>query len=303
MKPQLLHVNKDLDYSFSSRRDTLPDINSRWHYHPEVELIYIRKGTGNQFVGDNITPFSHGNLVLIGPDLPHCWQFDDCYFNPGSGAGKVDVYVVHFNKYFWGETFLNLPENRDLKSVLDRSKWGIQLNGDTGAIGDLIEQIVHASGARKIMLLMEALLRISHSPDCRQLASLGFQYNFQDAEKDRITAIYNYSITNFQKKITLEEIASVANISPSFFCKYFKSRSRKTYSDFLNELRVGHACKLLIGNTYNVKEVCFQSGFYNQASFYRYFKKVTGKSPVDYQRTAKHFDAPHEVKEAGMVVL
>jgi transcriptional regulator GlxA family with amidase domain len=129
------------------------------------------------------------------------------------------------------------------------------------------------------------LLAIGDSAENNTLASMGFQHNFQESEKDRINAIYNYTIANFKKKISLEEIAAVANISPNSFCKFFKSRSRKTYSRFINEIRVGNACKLLINNQLNVKEICYDSGFYNFASFHKYFKEITGKSPLSYQKT------------------
>jgi len=131
---------------------------------------------------------------------------------------------------------------------------------------------------------MEALSSIS---DCKQLLSLssiGFKPNFTDSENDRINAIYEYSMKNFRNKIQLEEIAEVANISPNSFCRYFKTRTQKTYSQFLIELRVGHACKLLIENNQCIKRLCYESGFNNFSSFHKYFKTITGKSPLVYQK-------------------
>lgn len=271
-------------HSFNARRDTEPNVNNHWHYHPELELVYFKKGSGTQFIGDSISEFASGDVMLVGSNLPHHWQFDDLYFNKDSDV-TADVSVVHFNENFWGEAFLNLPENTEIRHLLNRSKRGILIKGAEREIGELMEKIIYAEGPRKIILLMEVLLAIGNHPGNTLLASLGFQHNFQESEKDRINAIYNYSIANFKKKITLEEIAAVANISPNSFCKFFKSRSRKTYSRFINEIRVGNACKLLINNQLNVKEICYDSGFYNFASFHKYFKEITGKSPLTYQKT------------------
>jgi len=285
MKPQLLKVSTDLVHSFNARRDIKPNVNNHWHYHPEVELVYFKKGNGTQFIGDCITPFNTGDVVLVGSNLPHYWQFDGSYFDTGADA-TADVSVIHFNENFWGDHFLELPENKQIKNLLKQSKRGIQITGDNlKAVGNLIERVIYAEGPRKIILLMEVLLAIAESDNTKLLASMGFQHNFQESEKDRINAIYNYSIINFKKKITLEEIAAVANISPNSFCKFFKSRSKKTYSRFINEIRVGNACKLLINNQLNVKEVCYESGFYNFASFHKYFREITGKSPLSYQKT------------------
>lgn len=285
MKPQFLKVFKDLTHSFNARVVTRPDINNHWHYHPEFELIYFKSGFGTQFVGDNISSFKAGDIVLLGANLPHYWQFDQCYFDKENGT-QVDVCVVQFNETFWGDTFLNLPENLDIKSTLQTAKRGIKISGEiSDTVGKLIERIITSEGSRKIMSLMEVLLSIGDSKQSYLLASIGFQHNFQEAEKDRINAIYHYTIDNFKKKISLEEISEVANMSSNSFCKFFKSRSHKTYSQFINEIRVGYACKLLIENNLHVKEVCYESGFNNFASFHKFFKAITGKSPLNYQKS------------------
>lgn len=285
MKPQLLKVSTNIVQSFSARRDTAPDINSHWHYHPEAELIYFKSGGGTQFIGDSIEHFKTGDIVLVGGNLPHFWKYDDEYF--AEDASRVDVIVIHFNENFWGDVFLNLPENKVIKDTLEQAKRGIRVRDSitNTETGNIMERIVCTGGPSKIMLLMDILMALGAHPQKQALASMGFHYNFQEAEKDRINAIYNYTIANFKNKIKLEEIAAIANVSPNSFCRFFKSRSHKTYSQFINEIRVGHACKLLIDNQLNVKEICYESGFYNFASFHKYFKQITGKSPLGYQKT------------------
>ncbi|POY35739.1 AraC family transcriptional regulator [Solitalea longa] len=285
MKPCLLNVTTGLAQSFSARNDTQPDINNRWHYHETLELIYFRKGNGTQFIGDSIQYFKEGDVVLVGSNLPHYWRFDPAYFeNPTENP--VDIFVVHFKQDFWGADFLNIPENQELKKLIEQAGRGIQIAGKTkDYVASLIERIVKAQNSRKVILLLEALTEISACKEVSYLVSMGFKYDFLESEKDRIQAIYNYTIANYKKKIELKEIAAVAKISPNSFCKFFKSRSRKTYTQFINEIRVGHACKLLIENKLTVKEVCYESGFYNFASFHKYFREITGKSPLKYQQT------------------
>jgi AraC-like DNA-binding protein len=284
MKPQLLKVTNDIVHSFNVRRDTVPYINNRWHYHSEVELIFFKKGNGTQFIGDSIKRFQSGDVVLIGSYLPHYWRFDDIYFEDGVKT-HADVSVVHFNESFWGHQFLNLPENILIKNTLENAKRGIQINGKAKqVIADIFSSLLNAEGPSKIILLMEALMAISQQCQQKQLSSIVFHHNFEDVDKDKINAIYDYSLTNFKGTITLEEIAEVANISPNSFCRYFKSRTHKTYTQFINEIRVGNACKLLIENKTNVKHICYESGFNNFVSFHKFFKLITGKSPLNYQR-------------------
>jgi AraC-like DNA-binding protein len=284
MRPQLLKVSKEIRHSFSVRQDMVPYINNRWHYHQEVELIHFKKGEGTQFIGDSIRRFKAGDVVLVGSGLPHYWRFDDVYFDENQPT-SADVRVCHFCENFWGEQFLQLPENLNIKTVLDKAKRGLQITGKTRTVvAEFLDVLLHTEGPHRIMLLTQALTAIA---DCKQpiaLSSIGFKHDLLDAENDRINAIYDFSLKNFKRPIQLDEIASVANISPNSFCRYFKSKTRKTFSQFLIEVRVGHACKLLIENKMSIKQLCFESGFNNFTSFHKYFKLITGKSPLSYQK-------------------
>jgi AraC-like DNA-binding protein len=288
MKPQLLRVTAGPSKSFSVRQDLVPYINNRWHYHPEVELIHFKKGHGTQFVGDNIRPFSDGDIVLVGKHLPHYWRFDEAYFEEGSDI-TADVRVAHFTENFWGDQFLDLPENKPLKLILEKSRRGIQIHGKIkNKIAALMQKMLDVDGTKKIILLIEALTIIADSSQITLLSSIGFKYNLEESENNRINAIYEYSFANFKRKIHLEEIADIAGVSPNSFCRYFKSKTRKTFSQFLLEIKVGHACKLLIENRLCLKQLCYESGFNNFSSFHKYFKLITGKSPLTYQKEFIH---------------
>jgi AraC-like DNA-binding protein len=284
MRPQLLKVSKEPNHSFSVRRDLVPYINNKWHFHAEVELIHFKKGRGTQFVGDNMKRFKAGDVVLVGSNLPHYWRFDDPYFAEEQEE-PTDVCVAHFSENFWGGDFVHLPENALLKTLLERARRGLQVEGAAQSqIARLLEKLLQAEGMTRVILLMEALHVLAESDQLQPLASIGFKHSLGEAEHVRINCIYDYSIRHFRRPIQLEEIAAVANISPNSFCRFFKSRTRKTYSRFLLELRVGHACKLLIENNLSIKQLCYESGFNNFTSFYKYFKLITGKSPLGYQR-------------------
>jgi AraC-like DNA-binding protein len=284
MKPQLLKVSTDPINSFSARQDNVPYINNRWHYHSEVELIHFKKGNGTQFIGDSIKRFRSGDIVLIGSNLPHYWRFDDVYFDKDTPTA-ADVRVIHFNEQFWGTAFLDLPENKIIKQTLEKAKRGIQIGGTVRLeIAATLELLLQSEGAKRIILLLDALDKIGCSGQNKLLSSMGFKHNFEESENDRIHAIYDFSLANFKRKIETREVAEIAHVSINYFCRYFKSRTRKTYSQFINEIRIGHACKLLIENKINVKQICYESGFYNFASFHKYFKSITGKSPLHYQK-------------------
>jgi AraC-like DNA-binding protein len=284
MRPQLLKVSKEPLYSFSVRQDLVPYINNRWHYHAEVELIHFQKGEGTQFIGDNIKQFKAGDVVLVGSNLPHYWRFDDSYFEEDAPV-SADVRVAHFCEDFWGSQFLQLPENVHIRNLLDKAKRGLQITGKTRQkVAEVLNSLLHTTDNHRILFLVEALNIIAGCKQLETLSSIGFKYDLVEDEKDRINAIYEYSLKNFKRPIQLEEIAGIANKSPSSFCRYFKARTRKTYSQFLIEIRVGHACKLLIENNMSIKQLCYESGFNNFSSFHKYFKLITSKSPLIYQK-------------------
>jgi AraC-like DNA-binding protein len=282
MKPELLRVTTETTHSFSARQDKRANINNRWHYHPEIELIHFRKGSGTQFVGDNIKRFGPGDIVLVGSNLPHYWKYDDS--NTENDDKQPYSVVIHFFDSFWGNSFLNLPENKSIKTTLENARRGLQIIGNTQQqIATYMSDILFTEGPKRIIMLMEALIAIGDCDQTKFLSSLGFKQNFEEADKDRINDIFDYSFANFKNKILLEEIANVANLSSNSFCRYFKLKTQKTYSQFITEIRVGHACKLLIENHINIKQICFESGFHNFSSFHTAFKGVTGKTPLQYQ--------------------
>ena len=284
MKAQLLKVPHKTEYSFNARKDMIPNINNRWHYHEEVELIYFHKGSGTQFVGDNIMHFKEGDIVLVGSNLPHYWKYDDIHFMEKEDGVPFSS-VIHFYENFLGDPFLDLPECKAVKILLEKAKRGLLINSSaTKDIAPLVEKVFQAEGLNRIIALLKCLIAFSEKEECTVLSSMGFSYNYSTAEHDRITAIYNYTLRNFNQRICLKEIANLANLAPNSFCRYFKLKTGKTYSNFLTEIRIGYACKLLLDDKQSVKQICYESGFDNFSCFHKSFKKITSKSPQDYKK-------------------
>jgi AraC-like DNA-binding protein len=284
MKAQLLKVFNGLSHSFTIREDIGLQANKNWHYHPEIEFIEIKQGEGTHFIGDSIKRFKAGDIFLIGSNLPHFFRFDDVYFHEENNL-LANVYVAQFSENFWGDRFLLLPENTILRTLLDKAKRGIAISKEVReAISPKLNKLLHTEGPERIIMLLEILTTAAGSREIQQLSSIGFKNEYAGQENDRINVVYDYSFTNFKRKIELDEIAAIAGISPNSFCRYFKARTQKTYSQFIIEIKVGYACKLLIDNKYSVKQICYESGFNNFASFHKYFKLITNKSPLDYKK-------------------
>jgi AraC-like DNA-binding protein len=282
MRPELLKVPKRPNDSFSVRQDLSNQVNNRWHYHVELELILFHKGSGTQFVGDNIKRFDAGDIVLVGSNLPHFWRYDQS----GEEGDAPYSTVIHFREDLWGEAFLELPETRSIKALLDKSQRGILVTGkkEQQRLGELISAIHQSEGLDRLLHLLRALSEFASCKGLHLLSSIGFQPGFSDGEHERINAIYDFTFQHFKRNIYLEEVSRVAQLVPNSFCRYFRFKTGKTYSQFVTEIRVGHACKLLMDNKISIKQVCFECGFNNFTSFNQSFKKITGKVPQAYQR-------------------
>ncbi|QEC53310.1 helix-turn-helix protein [Anseongella ginsenosidimutans] len=284
MKPILRKVDAGNDYTFRIREDILPYLYNHWHYHPEAELTFIRRSSGTRLVGDHMERFGDGDLVLLGPNLPHMWRNDDLYFHPGS-RHKSESIAVHFLPECLGKTFLHIPEMKPVRLLLEDARRGIRL---TGGLHDRIrhkmEVILHAKGVYRVTSLLEMLYDIACSNEKLFLSSLGFTQSHSFDRVDKINEIYHYTFNNFTQPVSIEEAARSAHISPHSFCRYFKTRTSKTYIRFLTEIRVGHACKLILENSMSIAQVCYASGFNNLSNFNRRFKEITGKTPLEYYR-------------------
>lgn len=289
MKPHLLKVSLQPESSFNISRNKGSAFYNKWHFHPEIELIYIHKGRGTRFIGNDISRFGPNELFLIGSNLPHMWRCDSDHYEEKTHF-SAEVTVIYFNHGFLGTQFWDVPEMNDIKSLLEKATQGIKINPGK-ALKELINELHSKKSTGKLFSLFMILDKIAVTEEKKFINTTYYPLNLDEFEADRLNKIFQYTFTNFHKKISLPEIAAVTNLTSKAFCRYFKSKTRKTYYHFLLEVRIAHACKLLLEKNMTVYEICLESGFNNISNFNRYFKKIMAKSPIEYKKERLHLEA------------
>ncbi|MEZ0542179.1 AraC family transcriptional regulator [Fibrella arboris] len=285
MKPLFRKVTANPESSYTVRHDVLPHFKNIWHYHPELELHYTVKGEGVRFIGDKISNFSPGEIVLVGENLPHTWRSNEEYFSNDQSL-HIEVIVIQFLPDCLGDYLLKLPEAYLLPKLFEKAKSGMVLHGKTNEkLADLMRRAVEATNLDKIISLLSILKTLAETDEYEMIVN-GRAVFYQSNETDslRLNNVCSYTLENYKKDITLDEISSISNLSVTSFCRYFKLMTNKTYYDFLIEIRISHACRALIDDKTPTEVICFDCGFNNVSNFYRHFKKVTGLTPLEYKR-------------------
>ncbi|UOQ96754.1 AraC family transcriptional regulator [Hymenobacter sp. 5317J-9] len=275
--------------SFSVRHDQKPNFGTVWHYHPELELHYVIKGEGVRLMGDNISNFSSGEIVLLGANLPHTWRCNEEYFQ-GNPEKEVEAIVIQFLPECLGRYLFGLPEAYLIPKLFEKAKSGLLITGKAKAkLAPLMRQAVHATDLDRIIIFLSILKILSETAEVKTIASEHHAFK-QSNESDvqRINKVCNYTLSNYKKEITLDEIASISNLSVTSFCRYFKLITKKTYYDFLIEIRISQACRQLIEDKLPTEVICFECGFNNVSNFYRHFKKITKMTPLEYKKKYLH---------------
>ena len=253
------------------------------HQHSEIQIMLIEEGEGTLIAGDYVGRFAAGDLFVIGSGQPHVFRSDKEYFLPKRKL-KSQAISIYFNESYLGNTFWQLEELKSIKKFLQKTSRGIQFAGKAKELAvSVIHQMKQAKGVDKLMLFLSLVKRLSEARG-KFLAVLP-SGNFKAEEGKRMNAILQFTFRESHRKIYLEEVADVANLSVEAFCRYFKSHTRKTYTAFLNEFRVSHACQMLIAKDLSIQDISFRSGFSNLSNFNRIFKRVTGKRPSMYLNT------------------
>jgi AraC-like DNA-binding protein len=282
MKPHLLKISHPADYSYNLFEQVCPYFATPWHYHPEIEIVLVLESTGQKYVGSSITDFYPGDLVMIGPYLPHYYRNDEPYLQNNKDL-KARSIVIHFNEDFLGEKFLSLPESANIKSLLDKSKRGILFGREiTENIKERLINLPKLEGMERLIAFLKILRLLSETKDLETLTTDVIQIR-NEIDSDRIKRVLEFVTENFQNDIKLDQVASLAYMSESAFSRYFKKRTRKTFSNFLSEIRIEHACKLLQNDKMSVSEISFESGFNNLSNFNRQFKAFKKTTPLAFR--------------------
>ena len=284
MIPTLEKVEANVNHSFHVNHMILKYFPSPLHFHPEVEILLVVQGTGTRFVGDSVERFVPGDLVVIGSNTPHVW-YSDRYPLQKEVKNISEAIYIMFDPEIFGEQFWCLPESKSIRKIVELANRGLKLVGEAKDEVSLLMKIISDSvGFKRVCLLLNMLEIIALSDEYTYLSSPYFQNIIDKNDSDRLNKVYEYVISNFTREIILDEAASVANFSTPAFCHYFKKRVNKTFIQFLNEIRVGHACRLLVDENYPVADICFMCGFNNISYFIKQFKIITGLTPLNYRK-------------------
>ncbi|GAB3246493.1 AraC family transcriptional regulator [Larkinella harenae] len=283
MDPLLLKVKTTDTDSFSINNfhysEKFPGL---WHYHSEYELTLIVKGYGTRFVGDHIDRYSENDLTFIGKNLAHTWKTDS---SPETTATTPsEALVIHFREDFLGKTFFTTPELYAVEQFLHLSRRGVKITGLTQkAVIALMYQMQSLSGVDKLIGLLQIFNLLSKSDELTLLSSEGYSQYINNNDTDRLNKVHAYIMNNFKSPIRLTDAADIANMSPTAFSRYFKQRMQKPFSQFVIELKVGYACKLLMLNKFSILQICYECGFQNVSNFNKQFKHYTELSPKQFQ--------------------
>lgn len=287
MKPQLIDINLSGRKTIQIKKLETYNLTSPFHFHNLCELVWIEKSYGKRIVGDHIDNFENGDLVLMGPNLPHIW-LNDKIFQQELKENDVKSTVIYFPPDF----LLNLTDEYNIlnptEDLILRSARGLRFYGETSKqVMEILSLISEKGGFKKIIYFLQAIEILSTSHEYDYLASLSFKNSYDEKDTGRINKVYQFLMQNFQRDINLEEVADLCNMTTNSFCRFFKMRTQKSLTQFINELRIGHACKLLQNEENSIADICYQCGYNNLTNFNKFFRTITGKKPSEYRKQLK----------------
>lgn len=257
--------------------------DANWHFHPEYQIFTVLKGTGTRFVGDHVSPFKPGEVIITGPNLPHLWRSDHEYFD--NKEMDAEGIVIYFQENFLGDDFLQKSEMHRIRQLLAKAGRGMEIVGHTRTrVVEMMSELTELKEFDAVLGLLQLLHVLSQSQEFSLLSSSGYSNTLRESDTDRMNRVHEFVMKKFREKISLTEAASHANMSPTSFSRYFKNHANKTFSHFLAEIRIGYSCKLLQETEASVSEVCYASGFNTLSNFNRQFKSVTHYTPLEYKK-------------------
>ncbi|MES2732418.1 MAG: AraC family transcriptional regulator [Bacteroidota bacterium] len=276
MKPLIQKLPLSEQSSFVADTFITPAFETPWHYHEEYELVLILQSHGKRFVGNHVSDYAVGELDFLGSNLPHWYRKEDTQATGGS-------LVIHFRKEFLGKDFLAIPEMQKIGFLFEKARMGLHIGGETRRVMcEKMHEMLELTGMNRLTGLL-AILAILADSDEYELLS-GPEMNEQNPrDSDRLNKVFDYVMEHFKEEIRVEEVADLAMMSYSGFCRYFKNRTKKNFSHFVNEIRIGYACKRLMERDSRVTSICYESGFHNLANFSKQFKNIVKCTPRQFQ--------------------
>ena len=282
--PSYRLINPQVNRSFVLKWEPF-DLTTRWHYHPELELIYFIKGKTNGVIGDGYREFEEGDLVLLGANFPHVLQ-ENKEFSVSNPNENPFGLILQFTEGFAGQHFFDLPEMEHIKKMFSRAHRGLYFKGALKAkVCEKLKNIPHIKDPAKLLLLLDILNDLAEGDENQYeyLTNQDYYFNYSNDE-ERMWRVHDFIYKHFTEKITVADVASVANMTETSFCRYFKARTLKNFTQFLNEIRVSYSCRMLKKKNNSVSMAATASGFNNIPYYCRTFKKIMKMSPYDYKK-------------------
>jgi AraC-like DNA-binding protein len=281
MKIVPFRIPKITEEAFRVQVDDLPHLYNHLHQHPEIQLTVIKESNGTLIAGDYVGPFHAGDVFVIGSNQPHVFRNDEKFFRKKSRAVAITVF---FDDTTLGEPFWLLQEMKPLQWFLKNSSGGFRVVGKKKKLlAEKIQALAIADGIDRLIHFFEILKALGSRKELQPLSKPFIQRNIKTYDGSRLNKIIEFTFKEFHRTITLKEVASLAHLSPEAFCKYFKTRTRKTYIGFLNEIRINHACRLLTADR-TIADICYDCGFTNLSNFNRIFRKIKGITPREWRK-------------------
>ena len=255
-----------------------------WHAHSEYQLFVVLEGTGTRFIGDSIKSFRPGELILTGPHLPHVWRSDEIYFEKSSSSRTSGI-VIYLNENFLGDHILEKEEMIAIKKLFTKSMRGLEFYGPKKPeVIRMMKELLGLQGIPSVILLLQILEILTGTKEYHYISSRAYDDTLEEHETDRLNQVYEYAFKNFRKKVLLEDLADLLHLTPTSFSRYFTMKNNKPFSKFIAEIRIKHACKMLIETDESIAQICYDCGFNTLSNFNKQFKEIMQKKPTQYKK-------------------
>lgn len=279
MKAAIESVSSSMLHSFLVRNFEEKIFMAPYHLHPEFELTFILSGSGKRYVGSKMNDFYEDDFVLLGPNLPHCWKTEN-----NKKIAKSNSIVVHFKKEFLGADFFDKPEMAIVLQLLKKSEYGVRFTGNPNLYRNkMLELLQEKNNCKRVIHLLDMLHLLSLSKKYKLLENQRSNHIISTGDMQRLHVVMAYIVECFNEEISLTKAASIANMTPPAFCKYFKRITRKTFIEAVTEYRVDHAAQQLTTTGHSISKISFDSGFNDLSHFHKTFKKIMQLSPLCYR--------------------
>jgi len=277
MKPEYEIIAEPPERSFTAKivaRKSRPLLSQAWHYHPEIEICFTKESSGKRFVGNQISDYQIGDLVMFGSNLPHGFTTDM----------RCAQVVIQMTEDFLGTDFIQKPELRQVQSLFERAKQGLEFGIEVKKKAKkAIKKMMNEQGFAQMIHLFDLLNLLANTKDVHPICSEEYSLDLNATSLSRLKIVYDYIVVNYQKEVRIKEVAALINLTEAAFFKFIKKHTKKTYTQIINEFRINHASKPLMTTDLSIAEICFECGYNNVSYFNRKFKAVIGKTPSDFR--------------------